>query len=179
MQFIASVAIALCSTLVASFAAVFTYRNNFGWKPLCIVNTRGVGSAAHPHMLTSTLDFEVWNRRKYPIALRGIKLEYPFYDLAGDQPGWIEFGPSVFYQQVEGLLAPTSHAEYKTSIIFNRNTIRKPRKAYAILCITYFDPRSDKVKEIIVKQSLFMSIVPRRDRWRWLSPARLLARKRR
>jgi hypothetical protein len=60
--------------MVAIVAAIIAYRNNFGWKPLCLVKERNFMARGVEKTATHIrLSFELWNRRKYPIAIRMIE----------------------------------------------------------------------------------------------------------
>lgn len=78
-QIVAYTSLTLSTIIVGVAALIFTYRNNFGWKPLCIVLSHGAGTPPSRQYIDATLHFEIWNRHKYPIALRELKIEYPFY----------------------------------------------------------------------------------------------------
>jgi hypothetical protein len=172
----ASVFLGLAALAVAIASAVFSYRNNFGWKPLCIVITHGAAATKRPQHLNATLRFEVWNRQKYPIALRGMGVDYPFYKLTEEQPyEWIPTGPGKLFQPLEDMLAPTTHKQFETAVTFERNQGQKSNKSHVFLTITYFDPRLNKVKGIVVRQSLLVSFA-RIHWWRWLSPTYCLNR---
>lgn len=52
------------STVVASVALVFSYRQNVGWKPILLALEASVGDDK-----VLRLRIEFWNRRKYPLTL--------------------------------------------------------------------------------------------------------------
>src|SRR5260370_30849974 len=65
-QLIAYVLLSIASVTVAVTSAVIGYWQMFGWKPTVFVI--GIGSAKAKNAIVT---FEVWNRRKYPIAVSG------------------------------------------------------------------------------------------------------------
>src|ERR1700741_2491930 len=81
MQWIASTALTLASVTVAVVAATFNYRQNRGWKPAILVLSQGFD-------IVAWIDFEVWNRRKYPIVVHGVVIKFGNVKL--DQPPPLE-----------------------------------------------------------------------------------------
>lgn len=74
-QFVASTALTGMSVTVAIVAAVFGYRNLNGWKPVLLSSGAWMGELKEPGMYVATI-FEVWNRRKYAIMVRGITVDF-------------------------------------------------------------------------------------------------------
>jgi hypothetical protein len=71
MQWIASTALTLAGVAIASVAATFGYRQNYGWKPVVLVTSHGFGGIGrNTESFDATCQFEFWNRRKYPVVIR-------------------------------------------------------------------------------------------------------------
>ena len=103
-------------------------------------------------------------------------VEYPFYKLTEEQPyEWKPTGPGRLFQPLEDMLASTTHKRFETAATFERDQGRKSNKPRVFLTIAYFDPRLNKVNDIVVKQSLLISF-RRLHWWRWLSPTYCLNR---
>src|SRR4051812_38123321 len=80
-QLLAYMTLTLVSVLVAIFSAVFTYRNSFGWKPLAFVALHSAAiSVTSP--VKASLEFEIWNRRKYPIVVRSMELRFFSFEIS-------------------------------------------------------------------------------------------------
>lgn len=74
-QFVASTALTAMSVTVAIVVAVFGYRNLNGWKPALLVSGAHIAELKKPGVYVGTA-FEVWNRRKYAIMVRGISVDF-------------------------------------------------------------------------------------------------------
>src|SRR5258708_2705212 len=80
--------LALASFVVASTFLLFTYRNNFGWEPLGLVTDWRLGAHQGDQFQRGTINFEIRNRRKYPIVVRMIMLTFPTIPIG--QPAVVE-----------------------------------------------------------------------------------------
>ena len=81
--------------LVVSVVALnFSYRNSRGWKPLLIIKSR-LYTELHEPALSVFVDFEVWNRRKYPIIIRKLRVmggDLKFIDVMKTKDGEAKLG---------------------------------------------------------------------------------------
>lgn len=69
------VAFAGVASAAVTFAAlVVAYGQAIGWKPLLVVKRWGLLELRDG--IGSTTAFEVWNRRRYPIVVRRMKVDY-------------------------------------------------------------------------------------------------------
>jgi len=75
IQLIASLLFGLMSLSVACIALWVAYRNNFGWKPLVLLMSYGIGGGGALGNVV-TCSFEIWNRRKYPVVLREMQVSW-------------------------------------------------------------------------------------------------------
>lgn len=167
-QIVANITTTVAGLCVSVASLVFGYRNNFGWKPLAIVLSHGSEGTNKPELINVTLRFEVWNRRKYPIALRAIKIAYPSYLLIESQPyPWIGIEPKELYRPLEEQLAPTTHKEFSTSVTHDRTKRQNSRSPLAVVAIYYFDPRLNKEKKITIRQPLNLRLEIERQWWKF------------
>ncbi len=70
MQFVSSTALTAMSVTVGVVAAVIGYRNSNGWRPLLVVTGQSLIPMKRPDGISVWTEFEVWNRRKYPVVVR-------------------------------------------------------------------------------------------------------------
>jgi hypothetical protein len=69
-----SIVFGLSGAVVAWVALRLNYRNSYGWKPMVLLKTYGIGQAGGWTEVNCT--FEVWNRRKYPIVVREVIVSF-------------------------------------------------------------------------------------------------------
>jgi hypothetical protein len=75
LQILSSIVFAFAGASIAAASLFIAYRNNFGWKPIVLITTYHVrGSSKFPEFEIVEVEFEFWNRRKYPIVVREIKV---------------------------------------------------------------------------------------------------------
>ena len=149
IQLIAYVSLTLASVIVASVSLFFAFRQNFGWKPILLITGHGwAGRGEYPDHYFATIDFEFWNRRKYPIVIRGTKVFFKDIKLEEPHPGYRHpEGWSIYQSRVaifDGYirLEPHSHHEVKLRMPFRRRELDDIRDDIRVL-ITYFDPRTE------------------------------------
>ena len=75
-QFIAYVTLTVTGIIVAIVSLRFSFRQNFGWKPIIMVTSQGLKSGFLDEAYVATLKLEFWNRRKYPLIVRHITLTF-------------------------------------------------------------------------------------------------------
>lgn len=167
-QIVANITTAIAGLCVSVASLVFGYQNNFGRKPLGFVLSHGVSGTGKDDLIHATLHFEVWNRRKYPIALRGMAIRYPSYLLTETQRHpWQTIEPQELYQPLEEQLAPTTHKEFSTTVTHDRSKRQKSKNPMAIVKIYYFDPRTNKASTITIKQSLLLRFGAETKWWKF------------
>jgi len=70
----ASILLGVSAFVVAVLGLNWSYRNNFGWKPIALITSSGEqwkkGSGDH----YAFIHLEVWNRFKYPITIRQMRI---------------------------------------------------------------------------------------------------------
>lgn len=69
------VAVATAATAVVAVAAIIlTYNQSVGWKPLLVVKHGGLIERKSDFLARTA--FEIWNRRRYPIIVRRMSVDY-------------------------------------------------------------------------------------------------------
>src|SRR5262249_22871031 len=123
MQWVASTALTLASITVATVAAIFSYRQNYGWKPILLVLTHSF--FGHD---VAWVDFEFWNRRKYPLVVHGVEIKFgnvvldqppPTEGKAGDWSTW----HNTLCQREHVRLEPASHHLFQPRVPFKKETL--------------------------------------------------------
>src|SRR5687767_12504094 len=70
---VSSIALTAMSTIVASVALVFSFRQNVGWKPVLLVTHSQMSGKGGEWKFNLTVQVEIWNRRKYPVVVRNVR----------------------------------------------------------------------------------------------------------
>ena len=120
LQLVAYVMLTLASIIVAAVSTIIAFRSNFGWRPLALVLSHGIRGVGGSDLFDATLDIEVWNRRKYPIVMRQLEVQFNSIKLRDTavQPPWhltgnrlVNYGQTVIapstYEQIP-VTAPMS-----------------------------------------------------------------------
>jgi hypothetical protein len=115
------------------------YRQNFGWEPIVLVVGTGFGANER------TLRFELWNRRKYPIAVHHAIVEFNGYELKryneiDDKGGWLIYQDDKLYKPETLYLEPNSHHAFALRAPMRYRTDEE-RKAPLQIEVCFFDPR--------------------------------------
>jgi hypothetical protein len=145
MQWIATTAIALASAAVGIVALIFNYRQNRGWEPIILVVSQNYGED------TWWIEFEVWNRRKYPIVVRFVEIKFGNVPLdktpqaAGD---WYIFHNKLCYRGPV-TLEPASRHHFEAGASFKEQTLGKSETVR--IDVYYFDPIANKRKKLTRK----------------------------
>jgi hypothetical protein len=152
LQLIAYSSLTGASIIVASVSVFLAFRQNFGWRPIVMPTSYGGGGSNSE----IEIEFEVWNRRKYPIMVLAQELTFKTLTfvkenraLTDEELGteWTRNG-RTFQLSKKILLDPNSHhrfslaAEYKTD---------KPERVWdeiASIKVYIFDP--NKNRELLI-----------------------------
>jgi hypothetical protein len=158
-QLMAYIALTFASVTVAGLSAFIAYRSNFGWKPIALITTRGFRSSIVPDIYFARITFEVWNRRKYPIAVRSAKVTFATLNIIDHPPeeeppsdgkkynvGWHRQGKR-FYYRGDFILAPGAHEQFHLEAAFPKRSLDDLHDDVTI-SITHFDPRMSKHKHM-------------------------------
>lgn len=157
VQLASSASLTLMGLTVSIVAATFTYRNNFGWKPIVLVTSIGLSSFdSGPEKYNALVDVEVWNRRKYPLIIRGVSVKIDGLDLIEDRtsgrPDWHLHRNTLMLNE-EYTIAPQTHEKHKASAPFESRSLDE-LKCPILVNVMIFDPRMNKT-ETVSAQGLY------------------------
>jgi hypothetical protein len=155
-QLIASTALTVCSLIVAALAALFTYRNNFGWAPIVLVTEKTIKEDVREKAVgvpvTLLVQLQVWNRRKYPIQTVRVLLGFEGLNLVTKDPQSLEDLKSpivesnrVHWQRVREI-APSDTETIDMQVPFvssSRGVVEDITSPMKVILL-YFDPRANK-----------------------------------
>jgi hypothetical protein len=163
LQLIAYLALTGASVTVACVSLFLAYRQNFGWKPI-VLSTWHQQSLVEPYELS--LEFEVWNRRKYPIVINSQSVDFqkltfvrtgkpPTTELGTD---W-DWDKRHFQNYHSVMLDPNSHHQI---LLTSGVETSDPEKVEDIakISVNYFDPIKNRSLTIKTRQVMF-----KRRRW--------------
>jgi hypothetical protein len=140
-QLIAYVLLSIASVIVAVTSAVMGYRQIFGWHPTLFVT--GIGSAKQNNTIVT---FEVWNRRKYPIAISGgSSINFGKTKLSGrkSNDGWHRWRNTMTYYGDKIKIEPLSFQQIVVQADFADGS-RDSIDDKWLVEVKYFDPVSNK-----------------------------------
>jgi len=105
-QIFAYVTLTVTGLTVAVVSLVFLYRQNFGWKPIVLVVSKGLRGKGGEDTVLLIFEFEAWNRRNYPIVIRRASLDFENIKFLRN-PEWNKKTMNSIYR-VDLLIAETS-----------------------------------------------------------------------
>lgn len=142
-EIISSVASTVMSTTVALVALVFSYRQNVGWSPVALTTYEEIITPRASDGLEIELTVEVWNRRKYPIAVRDVRALISGVTLV-NKLATARSGPyiqdNLFYEQAKHTIEPGKSVELKIRVECEEQPLNKFRPEFTI-SIGLLDPR--------------------------------------
>jgi hypothetical protein len=130
------------------------YHQNFGWKPIILLLSHGYGGALDraedvPEVRMATLEFEVWNRRKYPIMLVGAQIDFEKLDFVFTDFGtinlneaWQHAGGKTFENYYDNRIEPNSYYACKFGAAYKDQGTEVDDRVR--IKITYFDPNRNR-----------------------------------
>ena len=145
MQLIAFTVLTAANVTVAAVAATFSYYQNYGLKPVILILSQGFGEE------DAYIDFEVWNRRKYPIVVHGVEIR--FGNVTIEQAGkmitpWYIFHNTLCHRE-HVRLEPASHHLFEASVPIEKQTLSKSETVRTD--VFYFDPIANRRKKLTRK----------------------------
>jgi len=148
----ASAMFTLASVTVAVVAARFSYRQNYGWKPVILVlSPRFEGTEGD---YTARIDFEIWNRRKYPVVIHLVEVELSrsklnYSEALTSHPWYMSHNKLVHREHVR--LDPADHHVFEAWAQFKKHT---PEDQTVRINVSYFDPVANKREKLTTRQSI-------------------------
>lgn len=178
-QFIAYTAFTATTVTVAFLSLRYSHRQNFGWKPLLLLVNRNFKSdiventsegAVGVKTLVS-IEFDIWNRRTYPIVVDGAIVSFTQDIFCDEKVGvlidgneWINIEPSEFVMNERFVLDGGKHRT-----IFLIAKLRDGQRIQDVagdmnISMGYFDTRSRKRIALRVGGAFNFDFLDRRKR---------------
>jgi hypothetical protein len=159
MQFAASTLVAVTGFIVSIVTLNFGYRNNFGWSPVILITGTSMRDENVPGgELHVTIAFQIWNRRKYPIRLGAVSVDFQHEQATFEsiEPPWHYTNRGRTFVQMPGVaVEASSHEQYEFSATFKAVSGEEFRDKYTIT-VGYFDAKSNKHKSTRAKGEVDM-----------------------
>ncbi len=157
MQWISSTVLTLASLTIAYVAVTFGYRQNYGWPPVLLVLSHGVGGLSGEEDYVAHVDFEFWNRRKYPVIVHFVEMKFgnltlgtiPEQSPSGESARWYIFHNKLIQREHVGL-DPASRHLFEPRVPFKRQPLDDLTEIVKI-DVFYFDPIANKRKKLTTK----------------------------
>lgn len=145
---VSSVALTAMSTVVASVALMFSFRQNVGWKPVILVtHSQMSGKAGTEWKFKLTVSIEFWNRRKYPVVVRTLRSTVSGVTLlnnseaASDKSTYVR--DNVVTSRPDSIVNPNAHETLKVEADFEKQFLDALTPLFDIE-VMYFDPYRNK-----------------------------------
>jgi len=158
LEGVSSIAMTAMSTIVASVALLFSYRQNAGWKPLALIvgqSMSGVGGGIGIHEFEVHIEF--WNRRRYPVVVRGISVNVDGFKLKSNEPS-AGAEPYVrgncLIQKVSRAVNPGDQFLIKLPFGFENESLDAMRPLFSIE-LSYFDPHAGRERRLKIQHKHF------------------------
>jgi hypothetical protein len=184
LQLMAYVALTLSSIIVASTSLFIAYRQNFGWRPIVFASSYGGGGGKYGY--TASIDFEFWNRKKYPVAIRFVSVTYEKQAMDRNVQGvlsndWTIDNEHRVVSHKHETIDPSRTRIYELVVPVHKSPIDLEEDVKIELF--YFDPIKAKIKKIVVhtRNTLYLETLSKAERrayrlkfWKRLSGLRWL-----
>jgi hypothetical protein len=150
VQVAAYITLTAASLVVATVSLFLAYWQHVGWAPLLLMVRNGLRTAKEESAdhYTAQVQFEIWNRRRYPLIIRRIDVMFTALKFGERLKGypydsaWNIRGNGGYWRQ-EIALAPNSHAKLKFKAPFPKRTL-DDLKDLVTVTVLYYDPRTNK-----------------------------------
>lgn len=123
-QFVSQSLFATMSAVVTLVALNIGYRNNFGWKPIILSRQPYMADLKKGPGMGAGVSFEVWNRQKYPIVLRQMRVTFGELKLVealgqAKDNGWlVTAGGKIVHRYEQTQLEPNKHESFSVLVRF-------------------------------------------------------------
>lgn len=134
------------SIVVALVAVHFSYRSNNGWPPVILVLGHGVSRDTERAGTSASIRFEVWNRRKYPVVLRQMTIEFANLPILDGLEEWRTFQGEAFWSETKSI-DPNKPEAFNARMYVEKLEGKLQKSPYAI-SISVFDPVKNKIVTI-------------------------------
>jgi hypothetical protein len=152
-QFVAYVMLTLASVTVAVVSLAFAYRQNFGWSPIALSTGHGLANRApDTEHYDAVINFEIWNRRKYPVVVRSVVVKFSVVDIQCHVRGWkypeqwhVQ-GRDVMHRG-EIVLEPSGHHKFEARAPFKRRPLDDLADP-VVVELAIYDPRRNRIETL-------------------------------
>ncbi len=156
LQLIAYTSLTLASVFVAASSLYIAHRQNRGWTPLLLANSSGI-KIYEGNVFIAVLEFEFWNRRKYPVVIRQINVQYPTLSYKhmqniGMGEGWIGNSRDGLVNRERQNVGPNDHHQFSTVFPFERNS-DEDFQEWPKVSVYYFDPIQGRILSLKMNMS--------------------------
>src|SRR5260221_9902681 len=147
LQLVAYIMLTLASLMVGVASALIAYRSNFGWKPLLLVTSHGFRATGGSRLVDATLQYEIWNRQKYPILIRSMEITFSSVSIRTTdvEHPWHARPSSIFNMEYLSL-SPDTHERILAITPMKEGASLDGLNETVTIAISYFDPRRNTGK---------------------------------
>jgi hypothetical protein len=157
--------------IVASVSVVLGYRQNFGWKPIILPTSHGFGTLKEDEpdgLAKATFEFEVWNRRKYPIIVQDAHVNFETLNSVFTESGtipqeemWDGDGRTFSGHDYSLVLDPNAHPKFPLGFACENRRWDEIHDTVRIR-VRYYDPIKNRYRTAKAK-TVFQFKTNRRD----------------
>lgn len=140
----------LAAVVIAWAAYLISVKENYGWEPIAVLLRYSLGVEGDGQTFM-TADFQVWNRRRYPIVVYDVVLTYRLARFEkiqdGDDPtseDWSVRSDRSLGRVSQELIDPGKSKVFNMHVIVHGCTMMED----PAIAISYFDPIAAKVKTV-------------------------------
>lgn len=164
VQLIAYTTLTAASVIVGSVSLFVAYRQNFGWPLFVLVSSHGLSGGKVKNYNGASLDIEVWNRRKYPILLRWIEVEFQVLAFDFDVKDWV-YDPDwhisrndLLIWANEKVIDPMAMFKLKPEAPFKIRSLDTLADRVEVR-VGYYDPRMRKDVELAITYNYHFGVM--------------------
>lgn len=150
---VSSIVFGLSSAVVAWVALRLNYRNNYGLKPLVLFLKRTDGAGSKEAWVGT--DFEFWNRRRYPVVLRLVEVDFrgvvvraPAENRMRESDKWGMLDGKKLLGQFNEVVDGNTHRSFNDVIAYVGEAVRVDamEEPDTSISVTYFDPKKNRLE---------------------------------
>ncbi len=181
-QVLAYTTLTLTSIIVAVVSLRFSYRQNFGWKPILLVSTHGMtgkpkkGSKGESFTTSAVLKFEVWNRHTYPIVLEQVNvnfkqniLDYQQNYTTEENPWYVQPYSKCHYRD-RVVVKNGEHHEFVLEAVMVEDQSLDAIDGMVDISVAYYDPRRVRRNKLFQAHRFHFKNVARQKKsvYKWI-----------
>ncbi len=150
---LSSIVFGASSIIIAVLAYRLTRFNNYGLRPIILQTQRTLGNLGENESVFLGLQFEVWNRQKYPITVDFLKVKLLNEQISDANTGWFLYPtPSSAVKDVWDRLEHGAFQMYSVELFIRAYDFQHFKDIYTIE-VRYFDPITNNKETIAFKDS--------------------------